>query len=146
MKSIKHFEEIKAWKDARELTNQFYVLTARTSFDNDQGIGSHLRQESGRIMAKLAEGSGVGSDEAFIPFVNQARELAAGLQSYLYLALDHQCIDQEEFQKTHDEIESLKNQMQMFILYLMRPENKKVEVSASSNTISRMDLFDKLGD
>lgn len=143
MKSIKTFEEIKAWKDARELANNIYALTNGKSFNNDQSIGGALRREAGRVMAKLAEGSDVGSDEAFVPYVKTAREIAVGLQSFLYLAQDHKCITEDEFQKIYAQIDELKKQMHMFITYLNRPEAVKDGIGGSK-TISRKDLFDKL--
>lgn len=144
MKDIEKFEDLKIWQDARKLTNQFYELTRSASFEDDQGIGEVLRWEAGRIMAKLAEGIGARDTRGYVPFIREARRLASGLQSYLYLALDHKCITDEEFKKFYDQLDHLKKEMQDFKGLLSNPKFQNIR--KTSDTLSRSDLYNKLED
>ena len=51
MAGIKRFEDIEAWKEARELTRQIYRATARGGFRRDFGLRDQIQRASVSIAA-----------------------------------------------------------------------------------------------
>ena len=54
MAGIKRFEDIEAWKEARELTRQVYRATARGGLQKDIGLREQIQRASVSIMANVA--------------------------------------------------------------------------------------------
>ena len=56
MTAITRFEEIEAWKTARELTNKIYALGNQAGFNRDFGLHDQIRRASVSVMSNIAEG------------------------------------------------------------------------------------------
>ena len=56
MPTISHFEDIEAWKPARELTNLIYAFTGQEKFSRDFGMKDQIRRASVSVMSNIAEG------------------------------------------------------------------------------------------
>ncbi len=56
MAKLERFEDIDAWKKARELTKFIYEVTAQGKFSTDFSLRDQLRRASVSIMANIAEG------------------------------------------------------------------------------------------
>jgi four helix bundle protein len=55
-KSIKTFEDLKAWQEARVLTREIYAMTRSGALAKDFGLCSQIRRAAVSTMANLAEG------------------------------------------------------------------------------------------
>lgn len=88
MPTFKRFEDIEAWKKARIVTREIYLLTMNSAFVKDFGLTNQIRRATVSIMANIAEGFGRRSDKEFANFLNIAHASAAEAQSHLYVALD----------------------------------------------------------
>lgn len=102
MATFKRFEDINAWQKARRATRQIYEITSEGSFARDYGLRDQLRRASVSIMANIAEGFGRHSDKEFSHFLSLAHGSAAETQSHLYVALDFNYIDQEQFSSLYE--------------------------------------------
>jgi four helix bundle protein len=118
MARIERFEEIEAWKKARQLTQEIYEATAQGSFKKDFGLRDQLQRASVSIMANIAEGFDGGSNREFIKFLSYALRSTTEVQSHLYVALDQQYLDQETFLLLYDFSIEVKNLISGFIRYL----------------------------
>jgi len=67
---IERFEEIEAWKLAREITTAVYRATDVDAFSKDFGLRDQIRRAAGSIMHNIAEGFDAGSNAEFIRFLN----------------------------------------------------------------------------
>ena len=56
MATIRRFEEIEAWKTARELTKLIYALSHHGKFERDFGLKDQIRRASVSVMSNIAEG------------------------------------------------------------------------------------------
>lgn len=56
MGRIGRFEEIEAWKEARELTRLIYVVTGDGPFARNYGLRDQMQRAATSIMANIAEG------------------------------------------------------------------------------------------
>lgn len=97
MATFRRFEDIQAWKKAREVTGQIYALTQSGEFSKDYGLRDQIRRASVSIMANIAEGFGRNSDKEFANFLNIAIGSALEAQSHLYVALDQHYLEQKTF-------------------------------------------------
>ena len=50
MATINRFEEINAWKAARDLTNLFYRLSDQDKFNRDFGLRDQIRRAAVSVM------------------------------------------------------------------------------------------------
>ena len=118
MSGITRFEDIDAWKAARELTNQIYAVTCEATFAKDYGLKDQIQRAAISAMANIAEGFDGGSDREFIKFLGYAIRSATELQSHLYVALDRSYIDQKQFDDLYGLRVKVKNLTAGFARYL----------------------------
>ena len=108
MTTIRRFEDIQAWQEARSLVKQKYALTEVGAFSKDYGLRDQLRRASVSVMANIAEGFDCDSNLEFARFLGIARRSAVEVQSLLYAALDVRYINQETFQACYEQANKVK--------------------------------------
>ena len=117
---IEKFEDIRAWQQARELSNLVYDLTEQGKFAKDFRLRDQIQGAAGSIMHNIAEGFDDGSDVEFIRFLKYARRSASEVQSEIYLALDRKYVSSEDFQKVYEMATTAKKSINAFIAYLRK--------------------------
>ncbi|MGD0264935.1 MAG: four helix bundle protein [Candidatus Methylomirabilota bacterium] len=122
MAGIEKFEDIEAWKEARELTGEVYRATKAKAFDRDIGLREQLRRASVSVMANIAEGFDCRSDREFVKFLGYSMRSASELQSHLYVALDQEYLSRESFSRLYKRSTKVKNLIGGFIRYLRSGE------------------------
>lgn len=117
---IEKFEDIRAWQQARELTNLVYDLTEQENFKRDFRLRDQIQGAASSIMHNIAEGFDDGSDIEFIRFLKYARRSASEVQSEIYLAFDRKYVNEESFQKVYEMATTAKKSINAFIAYLRK--------------------------
>jgi len=102
MAGFKKFEEIKAWQKARKATKQVYEITTDGKFAKDFGLRDQIRRAAVSVMANIAEGQGRNSDKEFANFLNIAHGSLPETQSHLYIALDLEYLNENDFGQIYD--------------------------------------------
>jgi four helix bundle protein len=97
MATFKKFEEIEAWKKARELTKEVYKVSNRTPFSKDFSLRDQIRRATISVMSNIAEGYDRSGTGEFIQFLATAKGSAAEVRCQLYVALDQSYIDDTQF-------------------------------------------------
>lgn len=120
---IEKFEDIRAWQQARELTNLVYDLTEKGNFVKDYRLRDQIQGAAGSIMHNIAEGFDDGSDVEFIRFLKYARRSASEVQSETYLALDRKYITPQDFQQVYGMATTTKKSINAFIAYLRKSKS-----------------------
>ena len=120
MATIKNFEEIKAWQEARELAKYVYLLIKKPGFRADYDLRSQIRRAVGSILHNIAEGFDSGSNPEFVKFLRYARRSSSEVQSQLYMAMDQEYITEPEFRDAYYRAEKIKRQLNAFISYLRK--------------------------
>ncbi len=121
---IERFEDIRAWQQARELSNLVYDLTEQGNFARNFRLRDQIQGAAGSIMHNIAEGFDDGSDIEFIRFLKYARRSASEVQSEIYLALDRKYVSAEDFQRVYDMATTTKKSINAFIAYLRKSKPK----------------------
>ena len=116
---IERFEDIEAWKLARELTRKVYNLTKKSKFARDFGLKRQVQEAAGSSMHNIAEGFDSETNPEFIRFLRYAKRSCTEVQSELYVALDQQYITAAEFQDVYDHAGRTRAAIRGFIKYLI---------------------------
>jgi four helix bundle protein len=97
MATFKKFEEIEAWKKARELTRRIYRISRIGPFAKDFALRDQIRRASVSIMSNIAEGYDRSGTGEFVHFLATAKGSAAEVKCQLYVALDQSYVDESTF-------------------------------------------------
>ena len=100
MATFQRFEDIEAWKKARELTLKIYAITNSGTFSKDFGLRDQIRKASVSTMSNIAEGFDRSGRKEFTHFLAIAKGSAGEVKSKLYVALDQSYIDEKTFHET----------------------------------------------
>ena len=125
MPTIRKFEEIEAWKTARELTKLIYKFTEGQEFSQDFGLRDQIRRAAVSIMSNIAEGFESHTQALFIKYLGQAKASAGEVRSQLYVASDLGYISVDEFDQALDLSEKTSGQIYRFISYLKDQPNTR---------------------
>jgi four helix bundle protein len=124
MGSFKSFEEINAWKLARDLNLQVYKLSSRQVFFNDFALRDQIRRASISISSNIAEGFEREGNKEFRQFLSVAKASTAEVKSQLYLAFDLQYLNEEEFNNLKQSADNIGKTISGLIKYLTTSELK----------------------
>lgn len=118
MSTIKSFEELPVWQDARKFTNKIYKLTNKFPKEELYGLTSQIRRATVSIMSNIAEGFDRRSDKELSNFLSMSRASSSEVQNDLYIALDLKYINQNEFNQLYQEAKKIAKQINGLMTYL----------------------------
>jgi len=124
MAKIGRFEDIEAWKKARELTKEIYKISSSGLFAKDFGLKEQIRRASVSVMLNIAEGFARKTDKEFARFLVHSHGSAAEVQAALYVALDQKYITQDEFSSLYSLVDKVSSMVMKFAVYLTKEERK----------------------
>ena len=102
MATIRRFEEIRAWQEARELAKLTYGVTRKAPFAKDFGLKDQIQRAAVSVGSNIAEGFARSGNKEFSKFLWIARGSAAEVQSQLYTAFDIGYVNNEDFKLIYD--------------------------------------------
>ena len=94
---VERFEDLIAWRKARELTRAVYEVSRQGPFAKDFGLAGQMQRAAVSIMSNIAEGFERGGRPEFHQFLSTAKSSCAETRSLLYVAFDADYIDQATF-------------------------------------------------
>src|SRR5437899_12079630 len=103
MTKTEKFEDIIAWRKARDLTKQIYASTTIGSIAKDFGLRDQIQRASVSTMANIAEGFERGGDKEFLQFLSQSKGSCGEVRSDLHVDLDQKYISPVRFRDLYDE-------------------------------------------
>jgi four helix bundle protein len=99
-----NFKELIVWQKSRCLVKNIYKLTQKFPNDEHFGLTQQIRRAVVSISSNIAEGSGRGTNNDFLHFLDIANGSAFELETQLYLALDLEYISQTELDEVLKEL------------------------------------------
>jgi four helix bundle protein len=104
MARLERFEDIDAWKKARDLTKSVYQITSTGEFARDFALRDQLRRATISVISNIAEGFERGGDKEFLQFLSLAKGSCGEVRAQLYVALDQSYITDTQFQELCGEV------------------------------------------
>lgn len=103
MATIKRFEDLECWQEARKLVNMIYsAIRANPEFQKDFRLVSQYTAAGISVMNNIVEGWASQSNAEFIRFLTYSRRSCAETQNCSYVALDQEYVSQPTFQELYD--------------------------------------------
>jgi four helix bundle protein len=132
MATVKRFEDLQCWQEARKFVKAVYELTGHERFKKDFVLVGQTKRSSVSTMANIAEGFHRTSKKDFMKFLDYARSSLAETISHLYVAFDQDYITDLELNKAREQANSVWKMINNFITYLNN--STKTEQQSTSVT------------
>jgi four helix bundle protein len=102
--TIKRFEDLECWQEARKLVNMIYsAINESSEFQKDFRLVGQYTASGVSVMNNIAEGWASLSNAEFMRFLKYSRRSGAEAQNCSYVALDQEYIPQSTFQDIYDQ-------------------------------------------
>ncbi|PZR23924.1 MAG: four helix bundle protein [Flavobacterium psychrophilum] len=124
MATIKRFEDLEIWQEARRLSKEIYKISVETDLKSDFRLRDQIKASSGSIMDNIAEGFERNGNIEFRQFLSIAKGSAGETRSQLYRIFDFGYIDETKFIHLKDSFENLSGKINNFIIYLNNKDFK----------------------
>ena len=116
--TIKRFEDLECWKEARMLTQDIYGYTKRSAFSKDFRLSGQITGASISVMNNISEGFDSKSNREFARFLIYSRRSCSEVQNCLYVAWDQKYISEDEFRSAYKHCEKVRKIIDGLIRYL----------------------------
>jgi four helix bundle protein len=132
MSTITRFEDIEAWKTARELTRMIYAFTEQGQFAKDFGLKNQIQRAFVSVMSNIAEGFESRTQAQFLEYLGRSKASAGEVRCQLYIALDLKYLAQEQFKQVFDLADKSSRQIARFMDYLeTHPQSRRIRQEGS---------------
>ena len=122
MATFKKFEDIEAWRKARELTREVYSKSKHGRLSLDFGLRDQMRRAAVSVMSNIAEGFERGGTKEFLHSLAIAKGSLGELESQFYVAFDQAYIDEVEFASLKRQANSTKLLIGGLMNYSVTPD------------------------
>ena len=123
MPTLKKFEELDVWKDAKDIYKEIYLLTQKNMFNDDLHIVEQLMQIAIRIPNQIAQGVELDHTDQFVNYLEGAKMGCTELLSSFSIVTEIKSIDSSEKIKFEGLINSLSIKITSLVNYL-QPKDK----------------------
>lgn len=127
MATIKRFEDIISWQEARELNKTISNLIDTNRFKTNFRLINQIEGSAGSVMDNIAEGFERGGNREFIQFLFISKGSCGELRSQLHRAIDRNYINQQEFDQFSVHAMKISSLIQKLISYLEDSEMKGIK-------------------
>lgn len=118
MATVKQFEDLHVWQDARQMVAAVYAASKTRAFNRDFALRDQIRRAAVSVMSNIAEGFERGTRKEFVQFLNIAKGSNGEVRSQLCVALDQKYINEAEFNSLQESVVTLSKKLSAFIRYL----------------------------
>src|SRR5262249_2573056 len=97
MATLERFEDLDAWRKARELVNVIYKVSGAGEFARDFGLRDQIRRAAISVLSNIAEGFERDGNKEFLQFLSLAKGSCGEIRAQLYVAFDQAYISEVQF-------------------------------------------------
>ncbi len=125
MGKVNSFEELNIWIESRSFNQKLYEISNNGLFDKDYDLKRQIRRASISVSSNIAEGFERNTDKEFIQFLYYAKGSAGEVRSQLFLSLDLNYINKDDFDKLCNQITGISKMISGMIKYLKNSYKNK---------------------
>ncbi|MBZ4191170.1 four helix bundle protein [Niabella beijingensis] len=118
MPTVKHFEDLEIWQEARRLAKEIHTISVETDLKNEYRLKDQIKAAIGSLMDNVAEGFERNGNGEFRHFLSIAEGSLGETRSQLYRIFDFGYINEGKFLQLKSALESLSGRINAFINYL----------------------------
>ncbi len=118
MATIRRFEDLEIWKQARILYKEILKVVKKIRDRHDFRFADQMKAAAGSIMDNIAEGFERNSRLEFINSLGISKGECGELRSQLFRALDENYLEEKEFENYYNQATTVSNNLGGFIKYL----------------------------
>jgi len=122
MATIKRFEDLEIWTDARVLHKKIRDVTLNTGLSKDFALKNQILGSSGSVMDDIAEGFERDGKKEFLNFLHISKGSLGETRSQVYRTPDAGYITEEKFNELLNDCLNLSGKLSHFIKYLTNSE------------------------
>lgn len=123
--TLKHFTELKVWRDSIALAKDIYSLSANFPKDELYGLVNQIRRAIASVGANIAEGFGRNTQKEKIHFYYIARGSLLEVEHFLYLAKELGYLSQDDLDSNMIKCENLLKSLQAYGKQLKIYDNRQ---------------------
>ena len=124
MATIKSFEELEIWKEARGLHKKVIALTEKEIVSKDYRFKNNMQEAAGSVMDNIAEGFERDSRLEFVNALSYSKGSTGEVRSQLFRGFDKGYWGQSDLEEMNKEYKILASHIANFIKYLNTSEQK----------------------
>lgn len=124
MATLRRFEDLEIWQEARILSKEIIEFTRNTDLKSDFRLRDQIKSSSGSVMDNIAEGFERDGNLEFRQFLSIAKGSAGETRSQLYRIYDNGYISNKEMIALTSKYETLSKRIANFITYLNKKDFK----------------------
>ena len=124
MATVKRFEDLEIWQEARRLSKEIIIITKTTELKTDYKFKEQIKGSSGSVMDNIAEGFERDGNIEFRQFLSTAKASAGETRSQVYRLFDNDYINEEQQKLLVSDYEKLSIKIHNFITYLNKKDFK----------------------
>lgn len=125
MSSIKKFEDLRCWQEARNLVKEIYLIADQGKLARDFDTKSQIKRAALSAMNNIAEGFGKYSGKEFVRYLDTANNSASEVKSILYVLQDLEYLDSEKVKMLQNKADEVKALTLALIRYLVKRGHDK---------------------
>ncbi len=127
MGTIRKFEDLEIWNEARDLAKEIIKISKDTDLKLDFKLRDQIKRASGSVMDNIAEGFERDGNLEFRQFLSIAKGSAGEVRSQLYRVYDSGYIEEEHLMRLKDDYVKLSKKIAGFISYLNKKDFQGVK-------------------
>lgn len=124
MATIKRFEDLDIWQEARKLSKEIIEIANTTDLKTDFKFKEQIKSSAGSVMDNIAEGFERNGNLEFRQFLSIAKGSVGETRSQIYRLFDSNYIDSQKLSHLVQAYENLSGKISNFISYLNKNDFK----------------------
>ena len=104
---MSHFEELKVWQKAVDLSVKVYEITKKNPFNKDFGLRDQMRRSSVSISSNIAEGDQLDSDKSSTRYLKIAKGSTAELYTQSIISYRIGYLEKQDFEYLKQECQEI---------------------------------------
>ena len=146
MATVKNFEDLEIWQEARRLSQEIIAVSKKTDLKSDYRLRDQIKASAGSVMDNIAEGFERDGNREFIQFLSIAKASAGEKRSQLYRLFDNEYISDKKLKVLVDNYKLVSRRIANFMNYLNKEDfrgNKFKIAEINNRNLRHQTQFDE---